>query len=59
MEIPIFNSIFDKTSEIYKKNKDINFKNLNGENFIKPSNSNFPLLKLIKKYIKEMILIMK
>ena len=25
MEIPIFNSIFNKTSEIYKKNKDINF----------------------------------
>jgi len=50
MEIPIFNSIFDKTSVIYKKNKDINFQNLNGENFIKPSNSIFPLLQIIKKY---------
>ena len=50
MEIPIFNTIFDKTSETYKKNKDINFQNLNGENFIKPSNSIFPLLKLIKEY---------
>ena len=50
MEIPIFNSIFYKTSETYKKNKDINFQNLNGKNFIKPSNSIFPLLKLIKKY---------
>ena len=52
MEIPIFNSIFDKTSVIYKKNKDINFQNLNGENFIKPSNSVFPLLKVIKYYKK-------
>ena len=52
MEIPIFNSIFDKTSVIYKKNKDINFKNLNGKNFIKTSVSNFPLLKLIKEYKK-------
>ena len=50
MEIPIFNSIFYKTSETYKKNKDINFQNLNGKNFIKPSNSIFPLLNLIKKY---------
>ena len=52
MEIPIFNSIFDKTSVIYKKNKDINFQNLNGENFIKPFNSVFPLLKVIKYYKK-------
>jgi len=52
MEIPIFNSIFDKTSVIYKKNKEINFQNLNGENFIKPSNSVFPLLKVIKYYKK-------
>jgi len=50
MEIPIFNSIFNKSSEIYKKNKDINFEKLNGNNFIKPSNSNFPLLKVIKEY---------
>ena len=50
MEIPIFNSIFDKSSEIYKKNKDINFEKLNGNNFIKPSNSSFPLLKVIKEY---------
>ena len=50
MEIPIFNSIFYKTSETYKKNKDINFKNLNGENFIKPSVSIFPFLQLIKKF---------
>ena len=50
MEIPIFNSIFYRTLETYKKNKDINFENLNGENFIKPSVSNFPLLKLIKEY---------
>ena len=49
MEIPIFNAIFYKTSETYKKNKDINFKNLNGLNFIKPSISVFPLLQLIKK----------
>ena len=52
MEIPIFNSIFDKTSVTYKKNKDINFQNLNGENFIKPSNSVFPLLKVINHYKK-------
>ena len=52
MEIPIFNSIFDKTSVIYKKNKDINFQNLNGENFFKPSNSVFPLLKVINHYKK-------
>ena len=50
MEIPIFNSIFDKTTESYKKNKDINFKNLNGVNFIKPSNLIFPLLNLVKRY---------
>ena len=52
MEIPIFNSIFDKSSEIYKKNKDINFQNLNGENFIKPSLTIFPLIDVIKKYKK-------
>ena len=50
MEIPIFNSIFYNTSETYKKNKDINFKNLNGKNFIKPSVSIFPFLQLIKKF---------
>ena len=50
MEIPIFNSIFYKTKETYKKNKDINFKNLNGENFIKPSVSIFPFLQLLKKF---------
>ena len=50
MEIPIFNSIFYKTLETYKKNKDINFKNLNGENFIKPSVSIFPFLQLLKKF---------
>ncbi|WP_075521615.1 hypothetical protein [Candidatus Pelagibacter communis] len=50
MEIPIFNSIFDKTTESYNKNKDINFKNLNGVNFIKPSNLIFPLFKLVKRY---------
>ena len=50
MEIPIFNSIFYKTSETYKRNREINFKNLNGENFIKPSVSNFPLLKLVKEF---------
>jgi len=52
MEIPIFNSIFNKTSEIYKKNKDINFEYLNGKNFIKPSKSIFPLLKIINEYKK-------
>ena len=52
MEIPIFNSIFYKTSVIYKKNKNINFQNLNGENFIKPSNLVFPLLKVINQYKK-------
>jgi len=52
MEIPIFNSIFHKTSVIYKKNKDINFQNLNGNNFIKPSNLVFPLLKVINQYKK-------
>ena len=52
MEIPIFNSIFHKTSVVYKKNKDINFKNLNGDNFIKPSNLVFPLLKVINQYKK-------
>ena len=50
MEIPIFNSIFYQTSETYKKNKDINFQILNGKNFIKPTNSTFPLFKLIKRY---------
>ena len=50
MEIPIFNSIFNRTSETYKKNKDINFQNLNGKIFIKPTYSTFPLLKLIKRY---------
>ena len=50
MEIPIFNSIFDNTLETYPKNKDINFQNLNGQNFIKPTNSVFPFLKLINQY---------
>ena len=53
MEIPIFNSIFNKTSEIYNENKDINFENLNGKNFIKPSKSIFPLLKVINEYKKK------
>ena len=52
MEIPIFNSIFNKTSEIYNENKDINFEYLNGKNFIKPSKSIFPLLKIINEYKK-------
>jgi len=52
MEIPIFNAIFSKTPEIYLKNQDINFDNLNGYNFIKPSNSIFPLLKVINFYWK-------
>ena len=52
MEIPIFNAIFSKTPEIYLKNQDINFDNLNGYNFIKPSNSIFPLLKVINFYRK-------
>ena len=50
MEIPIFNSIFYQTSEVYKINRDINFQNLNGKTFIKPNNSTFPLLKLINGY---------
>ena len=50
MEIPIFNSIFDNSLETYPKNKDIDFKNLNGQNFIKPTNSVFPFLKLINHY---------
>ena len=52
MEIPIFNSIFNKTSELYNENKDINFENLNGKNFFKPSKSIFPLLKVINEYKK-------
>ena len=50
MEIPIFNSIFDNSLETYPKNKDIDFKNLNGQNFIKPTNSVLPFLKLINHY---------
>ena len=52
MEIPIFNSIFDNTSEKYQNNKDINFQNLNGQNFIKPTSSIFPFLRLINEYKK-------
>ena len=53
MEIPIFNSIFDNTLEKYQKNKDINFKKLNGQCFIKPTTSVFPFLKLINEYKKK------
>ena len=43
MEIPIFNSIFDKTTESYKKNKDINFQNLNGKILLNHLIKNFSI----------------
>ena len=37
MEIPIFNIIFNNRKINFYKKTNINFQNLNGENFIKPS----------------------
>ena len=46
MSVPIMNSLFINQSFMYDE-KNINFKNLNGLNFIKPSVKKFPVIKLL------------
>ncbi len=46
MEIPITNAIYDNNYNYYHRHN-FNFNKLNGNNFIKPSKKNFPLLKLL------------
>ena len=47
MEIPIINSLFKKKENFVFNNKDFEYSNLNGVNFLKPDTKNFPLLKLL------------
>ena len=46
MSVPIMNSLFINQSFMYDE-KNINFKNFNGLNFIKPSVKKFPVIKLL------------
>ena len=46
MEIPITNAIYVNNYNYYHKHN-FNYNKLNGNNFIKPSKKNFPLLKLL------------
>ena len=46
MEIPITNAIYDNKFDYFHKHN-FNFSKLNGNNFIKPSKKNFPLLKIL------------
>ena len=47
MEIPIINSLYSKQELLTYENQDLNYKNLNGLNFITPDIKNFPLLKIL------------
>ncbi len=47
MEIPIINALFERNETFSYNNKNFDYLNLNGLNFIKPNVKNFPLLKLI------------
>ncbi len=51
MEIPIFNSLHQGSSEIEYEQKNFDLKNLNGLNFIDANDKKFPYLKLLN-YIK-------
>ena len=52
MQIPILNSLHKSNETFIFNNKNFNFKILNGKNFIKPDELNFPLLKILKnKYL--------
>ena len=51
MEIPIFNSLYQGSNDTIYDKKQFDFKNLNGLNFIDPSEKKFPYLKLLN-YIK-------
>ncbi len=51
MEIPITNVIYENKYD-YNKKYYFNFNKLNGNNFIKPSKKNFPLLKLLNRNFK-------
>ena len=48
MQIPILNSLHKSNETFSFNNKNFNFKILNGENFIKPDEHNFPLLRILK-----------
>ncbi len=47
MEIPIINSLYSKQELLTYENQDLNYKKLNGLNFITPDIKNFPLLKIL------------
>tara|TARA_Y100000816_G_scaffold173725_1_gene124956 strand:- start:4032 stop:5210 length:1179 start_codon:yes stop_codon:yes gene_type:complete len=51
MEIPITNVIYENKYD-YNKKYHFNFNKLNGNNFIKPSKKNFPLLNLLNRNFK-------
>ena len=50
MEIPLFNIIFKNDKLKFYKRTEINFEQLNGNNFIKPNIKKFPYLNILKKY---------
>ncbi len=48
MEIPILNVLCGENEKFNFKDKDLNLSKLNGKNFFKPNQRNFPLLKILK-----------
>jgi 1-deoxy-D-xylulose 5-phosphate reductoisomerase len=48
MQVPIFNSLYQNNSNHSYSKKNFEFNNLNGLNFIKPDDTKFPFLKLLK-----------
>ena len=52
MEIPIANAIYFTQKNYIFKNSNFNYDKLNSLNFIKPSNKNFPLLKILNYKFK-------
>ncbi len=49
MAVPIMNSLYMDGKTFYYKEGNINFKNLNGLNFINPSSKKFPVIRLLSK----------
>ncbi|MDC3139487.1 1-deoxy-D-xylulose-5-phosphate reductoisomerase, partial [Candidatus Pelagibacter sp.] len=47
MEIPILNALYNYDDKFYFNNKEFNYLEFNGLNFLKPNNKNFPLLKIM------------
>ena len=49
MSIPIMNSLYMNNALFNYKDKDINFENLNGLNFMHPNINKFPVIKILNK----------